>query len=83
MKAWKVQSVLRVRVTEVYPLPWKAVSAGAHVKHKDDPHARLFRSEDACIVDAQGYEVLGASEWLRCDVGVLQWIVQTVNQGRV
>lgn len=64
-----------------YPLPWRWVSKGSPVKlDRKDKRKRVFLAEDHCVIDAAGYEVLGASHFLRVDTQVLEMICRAVNQ---
>ena len=44
--------------------PWSIVEAGDLVNEEDCPDSPS-RAEDACIVDSDGFEVVGSSEWMR------------------
>ena len=48
--------------------PWRVVLAGCDVKVDKfiismGPY--VYTAEDNCIVDAEGFEVVGCSEWMR------------------
>jgi hypothetical protein len=41
--------------------------------------ARYDPVDESVLVDADGKEILGVSEWLRCDDATLDFIVEAVN----
>lgn len=58
-----------------HPAPWRVVEAGGAVVNSI---SATYKAEDDCIVDANGAEVIGTSEWLRGGEN-LAFIVDCVN----
>ena len=45
-----------------HPRPWRIAKAGENIPDTD---GYIGTAEDDCIVDANGFEVIGCSEWIR------------------
>lgn len=61
--------------------PWKVLEGREKVNVKYDHQPGIIRqvtAEDTCIVDADGFEVVGCSEWIRGDEN-FERIVLCVN----
>lgn len=52
-----------------HPLPWAL----------NLPSGKMADVDKNIIMDANGQEVLGASEWLVCENDTLEFIVESVN----
>ena len=67
------------RLNNTHAGPWKAVSGGSKVfcpdiSTPDEPY--YSRAEDDCILDANGVEVLGVSEWIRVEWEDLEFMAE-------
>lgn len=60
--------------------PWKVLEGGGKVNITYDHLSGIHQTtaEDTCIVDADGFEVVGCSEWIRSDEN-FERIVLCVN----
>lgn len=62
-----------------HPTPWKVLPAGQDVKIIDGDYSGEYSAEDDCIVDANGEEVVGCSEWMRGEEN-FEYICACVNK---
>lgn len=58
-------------VLDRHPLPWRL--------HEEYPREEVRSDYDGVVMDAYGQRVLGSSEWLVAEDGVLEFIIETVN----
>ncbi|TAL45485.1 MAG: hypothetical protein EPN91_02405 [Salinibacterium sp.] len=58
------------------PGPWKIVETGELVRYTANGTSFIAKTQEDCIVDATGHEVLGASEYLNVQRSDLEFMAK-------